>query len=208
MSGPARAIETSGIRAELPADANRYRTAGRATLLSVGMFGLSAVALALYFGGVADIFGPINDVLIALAILLLLPAVAAVRRLSTGRVGGWFAGMSVLAALGIAVASGGQLLLVAGLLSLEGSFVTLGVGGLLLIAWAGSHASLAWRTATLPRSVGWWALALVGIVGVTAVTMPFLSLGTAALSVVFGIPILIALVGWLVSLGRALSRQA
>ncbi len=208
MTGPSRAIGTPGVPTEFPTGAIPYRTAGRATLLSVGMFGLSAVALALYFGDVAGIFGPINDVLIALAILLLLPAVAAVRRLSVGRVGGWFAGMSVLAAVGIAVASGGQLLLVAGLLSLEGSFVTLGVGGMLLVAWAGSHAILALRTATLPRSVGWWALALVGIVGVTAVTMPFLSLGTAALSVVFGIPILVALVGWLVALGRALSRQA
>jgi len=195
-------------QAEDAIDVGSLRLAGRATFLAIGTLGLSAIALALYFGDAGEVFGPVSDVLVAASFALLAPAVVAVRRLAVGAAGRWFDALSAAALGGLVVAVAGQLLLVAGVLPLQGSFVTLGIGAILLVAWAAGSAVLAFRHEVPGRDVGRWSLALVGLTLVTAVGTPALGLGTAELSVVFGIPLLVASVGWLVALARDLLRRA
>lgn len=183
------------------------RRAGRSTLLAVGALGLSAAALSLYFGGAGEIFGPVSDALLAVTFALLAPAVEAVRQLARGAAGRWFGVASAAALTGIAAAVVGQVLLIVGLLPLAGSFVTLGVGALLVVGWTGALAVIALRHGVLGRAVGWWGVALVAATVVTAVGTPLAGLRTAELSVVFGIPLLVATVGLLVALGRDLLRR-
>ena len=197
----------TGNRSSPLLDPAFVRRAGRATLLAVVTLGLSAVALSLYFGGAGEIFGPVNDALLAATFALLAPAVVAVRQRSRGAAGRWFEVVSAAALAGIATAAVGQVLLIAGLLPLAGSFVTLGVGALLVVGWTGALAVIALRHGVLGRAVGWWAVALIAATVVTAVGTPLAGLGTAALSVVFGIPLLVATVGLLVTLGRDLLRR-
>ena len=203
ISPPARPGSRS-LRLLAPAFVRR---AGRATLVAVGTLGLSAVALSLYFGGAGEIFGPINDALLAATFALLAPAVVAVRQLARGAAGWWFDIASVAVLAGIATAAVGNVLLVVGLLPLVGSFVTLGVGALLVVGWTGALAVIALRHGVLGRAVGWWAVALVAATVATAFGTPLSGLGTAELSVVFGIPLLVATVGLLVTLGRDLLRR-
>lgn len=211
MSGPARPI-TSAARPGVVSPALRdpafIRRAGRATLLAVGTLGLSVVALSLYFGGAGAIFGPINDALLGTTFVLLAPGVEAVRQLARGTVDRWLDVVSAAALAGIATAVVGQVLLIVGLLSLAGSFVTLGAGALLVVGWTGALAVLARRHGVLGRATGWWAIAVVGATAGTAIGAPLAGLGTAELSVVFGIPLLVATVGLLVTLGRDLLRLA
>jgi len=210
MSGTAQPITPParpGSRSLPLLDPAFVRRAGRATLLAVGTLGLSAVALSLFFGGAGGIFGPINDALLAATFALLAPAVAAVRQLARGAAGRWFDIASAAALAGIATAAVGNVLLVVGLLPLVGSFVTLGVGALLVVGWTGALAVIALRHGVLGRAVGWWAVALVAATVATAFGTPLSGLGTAELSVVFGIPLLVATVGLLVTLGRDLLRR-
>ncbi|HSG86602.1 MAG TPA: hypothetical protein VLA23_09715 [Candidatus Limnocylindrales bacterium] len=196
-----------GLGASRLLDPGFVRRAGQTTLLAIGTLGASAVALSLYFGGAGEVFGPINDTLVAASFALLAPAVLAVQQLGRGITGRWLDAVSAAALAGIGVAVIGQLLLVAGVLPLAGSFVTLGVGALLVVAWTGALTAVSLRDGVLSRSVGWWALALIAVTAVTAVGTPVAGLGTAALSVVFGIPLLVATVGLLASLGRDLLRR-
>lgn len=211
MSGTAQPnaqVARPGNRSSPLLDPAFVRRAGRATLLAVVTLGLSAVALSLYFGGAGEIFGPGNDAMLAATFALLAPAVEAVRQIARGAAGRWFGVASAAALAGIAAAVVGQVLLIVGLLPLAGSFVTLGVGGLLIVGWTGALAVIALRHGLLGRAVGWWAVALVAATVVTAVGTPLAGLGTAELSVVFGVPLLVATVGLLVALGRDLLRRA
>lgn len=196
------------VRAALPLSPTFARRAGQATLLAVGTLGLSAGALSLYFGGAGEIFGPINDVLVAATFVLLAPPVLAVQQLGRGIAGRWLEVVSIAALTGIGTAAIGQLLLIAGGLALSGSFITLGIGALLVVAWTCGLAVVALHHGVLSRSVGWWALALVATAVVTAVGTPAAGLGMAALSVVFGIPLLVTTVGLFASLGRDLLRRS
>lgn len=210
MSGTAQPIAPTarpGNRSSPLLDPAFVRRAGRATLLAVVTLGLSAAALSLYFGGAGEIFGPVNDALLAATFALLASAVEAVRQLARGAAGRWFGVASAAALAGIAAAIVGQVLLIVGLLPLAGSFVTLGVGGLLIVGWTGALAVIALRHGVVGRAVGWWAVALVAASVVAAVGTPLAGLGTAELSVVFGIPLLVATVGLLVALGRDLLRR-
>jgi hypothetical protein len=210
MSGTAQPIAQTarpGNRSSPLLDPAFVRRAGRATLLAVVTLGLSAVALSLYFGGAGEIFGPVNDALLAATFALLAPAVEAVRQLARGAAGRWFGVASAAALAGIATAAVGQVLLIVGLLPLAGSFVTLGVGALLFVGWTVALAVISLRHGVLGRAVGWWAAALVAATVVTTVGTPLAGLGTAELSVVFGIPLLAATVGLLVALGRDLLRR-
>ena len=211
MPAPAHPLDppvAAPVRGTLLLASVIVRRAGQAALLAVGSLGLSAASLALYFGGAGEIFGPINDALVAATFVLLAPAVLAVQQLDRGIAGRWLDVVSIAALTGIGIAALGQLLLIAGVLPLTGSFVTLGIGALLVVAWTGGLAAVALRDRVLSRSVGWWALALIAATGATAVGAPVAGLGTAALSVVFGIPLLVTTVGLLVALGRDLLRRA
>lgn len=178
--------------------------AGTTLLTAVGTLIASAVALALFFGGAGAIFGPVNDVLLGITMVLIVPAVLSVRSLAAGRVGAWFAGLSWLALAGLAIVVVGQVLLVLGLIPLATSFVTLGVGFVAFLAWAGGVALLAFRSRLVARSVGWWAIALG--VSLLAAAVTWGALPMAAWSV-FGLALLVAFTGWLVALGRDLRSR-
>lgn len=180
------------------------RFAGASLFVAVGTLVASAVALALFFGGAGAIFGPINDVLLGITMVLIVPAVLSVKSLGAGRVGGWFTGLSWLALAGLAVVVVGQVLLVTGRIALTTSFATLGVGLVAFLAWAGGVAVLAFRTGLVARSVGWWAAALG--VSLLAAAVSWGSLPMATWSI-FGLALLVAFTGWLVALGRDLRTR-
>ena len=100
---------------------------------------------------------------------------------------------------GIGVGAVGQLLLVAGVISLQLSFVTGGLGILPVLAWVAALAVVALRDRALPPELGWMSVALLAFVGLEAV-------GSVALPetglLITSIGLLLVLVGWLVALGR------
>lgn len=184
------------------------RMAGYGALAAIATLVVSGVALAIFFsdtGGLA-VFGPLNDVFTALTILLLVPAVLAVRRLAAGRAGAWFGVLSVAAIGGMALAAGGLVLLVVGVIDLQGSFITGGVGILPFLVWVVAVAYLALRGRVLSRAVGWWAAAVVAVTILAIAAAPFMTM--AMLSFTLAPMLFIALAGWLVALGRQLLREA
>lgn len=165
-----------------------------ATRIAIVLFVISLGALALFFGGAGAFWGPINDVAIAFALLLLIPAVLVV-----GVAGGtpvWFQVLSWLAILGILVAAGGQLLLVVGVIPLGVTFVTGGLGFTPLLVWIAALGALALLGSTATPAVGWWAVAFVALAVIGLAAAQFLPLDAAGLTVVLGGPITIGFVGW------------
>lgn len=168
---------------------------------------LSAIALALFFGGAGYVFGPINDVLIAITFFLLVPGIVAVQRLAGGRVGAWFAVASVLAIIGLVEAAVGQLLLVVGVISLQTSFMTFGVGVLPFVAWGVGLVVVTRRHRIVSRAVGWWAVAFLAVSAASAAVAATLPMSMAGLALVVGLPLGITLTGWLVALGLDLLNR-
>jgi hypothetical protein len=126
---------------------------------------LSGIALALFFGGAGEFWGPVNDALIVVTAIALLPVVAAVVRMAGDRGAPWVILVSVVAAAGLILIAVGQTLLIVGRLSLDGSYVTGGIGVTPVIAWIVLVAILALGTGVLPSRTGWLAvLTLVAIV--------------------------------------------
>ena len=196
--------QQAGTRTGAPAVSPR--TASRALYASVVIMVGSMIAISLFFGGFGAFWGPVNDVLVVATVLLLLPAMAVVQRLARGSVGAWFTVLTVAAALGAVVLSIGQLALVAGLITLDMSFTSGGLGVLPVIAWLGATALLVLRAHVLGRAVGWWAIGLVAMIGVTIAVVPVAALGMASLTLYLGLPFMVTLLGWMVSLARDLSR--
>ncbi len=184
------------------------RTASRALYLSVVTMVASMVAISLFFGGAGAFWGPVNDLLVVATVLLLLPARAARPGLAREHVGRWLLVLSVAAAIGVAVVAVGQLALVAGLITLETSFATGGLGVLPVIAWIGATAVPALRLPVLGRAIAGWALAFLALIGLTSLVLVTLSTDTPTLTSVLGVPLMIVLVGWMVSLARGLGREA
>lgn len=182
--------------------ADDLRRAAGTTSLAVVTLVLSGIALALFFGGMGSVFGPINDVLLGITFVLLVPALLATRRLAER---GWFSAVALVGVAGIVELVIGQVLLVTGVISLQASFLTLGIGFLAFAAWATSLAVLTLRRELLSPAVGRWALAFAATLVLAAVTWSLLPL--AAWSV-FGIALFIAFTGWLLTLAGALRRAS
>jgi hypothetical protein len=182
--------------------ADELERAARATVLALLALILASIALALFFGGVGSIFGPINDVLLGAMFVLLLPAIISTRR-SARRP--WFTALSIIGIIGIVELVIGQLLLVTGVISLQASFATLGIGFLAFAAWGSGLAILSLRRQMLSPAVGWWAVAFAVTLALAAVAWEFLPL--AAWSV-FGLALLIAFSGWLASVAGGLKRAS
>jgi hypothetical protein len=142
----------------------------------------------------------VNDVLVALTLLLLILPVLALPE-AVREAEGWFVVLGYVAVAGIAVAAIGQLLLVAGVIGLNTSFVTGGVGILPLVAWWIAVAYLALGAGTVPTSIGWW---LVGTLGLAALTVAATFVARGAVTWAFGVGMMTALAGWLVSLSAYL----
>jgi hypothetical protein len=181
------------------------RGAGLAAVAAGPVLGLSAVALALFFAGRGERWGPLNDVLIALALMLMAPAVAAIAILADDTTGAWFVLLSVLALVGITVAAGGQLLLVAGGISLRTSFVTGGLGVLALLPWALGLVVLAFTTDALSTAVG--ALLAASML-VAALTTAAAMVARGWLAWMLGGLLAALFATWLVVLGFDLLAQA
>lgn len=176
------------------------RLAGISAAAAIPALFLSAVALALFFGGAGDRWGPVNDVLVALTLLLLiLPVLVLPGRIEEEE--GWFVALGYVAVAGILVASIGQLLLVARVISLNTSFVTGGVGILPLLAWWAAVVYLALAAGTVPAEIGWW---LVGTLGFAVLLVGATYVLRGAVVWAFGAAMVTALMGWLVTLSAFL----
>lgn len=68
-----------------------------------------------------------------------------------------------LALAGMTFAASGQFLLLLGVISIGASFVTGGLGVTPLLAWIGALAWLSLVKDALPHSIGWLALAVLGL---------------------------------------------
>lgn len=183
------------------------RLASRALYASLVSALLAMVAISLFFAGAGGFWGPVNDLLVVATVLLLLPAVVAVRQIGGAAAGIWLSVTTWLAVIGIVIMAAGQSALVLGLIDLETSFMTGTVGVLLAIAWIGGTGVLALRTGALSRPVGWWAVAFVAMVAITTVGIPLTAADTPALTASFGGPLLLTLAGWMVSLARDLAGR-
>jgi hypothetical protein len=146
------------------ATADLYRLAGVSSWIALVALVLSGIALALFFGGAGAYWGPVNDALIVVTAIALLPTVAAVARMAGDRGAPWVAVVSLAAAAGLVLIAVGQTLLIVGSLSLDGSYVTGGIGVVPFIAWVVLVAVLGLGLDVLPSRAGW--LALVSIVAI------------------------------------------
>ena len=183
------------------------RIAGVCSLLAIPALILSAIFLALFFGGAGQEFGPLNDLFVAaMTGLLILPA----RSLLDVVVGGgrpdrrWFRIVTWVAIAGLVIMTAGQLLLVVGLISLDASFVALSLGVLPVLAWAAAQVYLALRFRTPSRVVGWTLIVVLATAGfLTAASAVHSDVATWVFTGVF----LAALVGYFAVLGRELFRH-
>jgi hypothetical protein len=171
--------------------------AGWSTLAAIGALILAGITIALFFGGAGDVLGPINDVFSALTLILLVPAVLAVQALAGDGSGAWLLIATVVGLVGIAVAAGGQLLLVAGVIELRTSFATGGIGVLLLGVWVVASAAVALGTDVLAVRTGWLA---IGAIGLSVVTTLVAATGRRALITAVSVLLFVELVAWLASL--------
>jgi hypothetical protein len=156
---------------------------------------LSAVALALFFGGAGAFWGPINDALVVVTALALVPVVLAVAQLAGDRGAPWVRIVSIAALAGLVLMAVGQALLIVGRLSLDGSYVTGGIGVLPFLAWVVLLAVLAFALGVLPTRTGWLAIAmLIGVVAlaVTAAIPPTAATSIAAIGLIVVMSALLA----------------
>ena len=171
------------------ADNDLFRLAGLAAWLALAAFVISAIALALFFGGAGQVFGPINDAFIAIALVALVPAVLAVDRLARAELAPWVRVLSIAAIVGIVIAACGQMLLIVGGITLDQSYVTGGVGILPVLAWIVLVAMLGLGPHVLPAEVGWLAVAVMAAIVVSSLvaivtTGPVLWIATVGLVIV------------------------
>jgi hypothetical protein len=182
-----------------------YRLAGVSSWIALIALVLSAIALALFFGGAGQFWGPVNDALVVVTAIALLPAVIAVARLAGERGAPWVTIVSVAAVAGLILIAVGQALLIVGVLSLEGSYVTGGLGVVPFLAWIVMVAVLALGAGVIPTTTGWLAVGiLMGIVALSAIAVvtrgPVLWVG--------GIALLIAISAWLAGLATSFASNA
>jgi hypothetical protein len=187
------------------ANADLYRLASVSTWLALVALILSGIALGLFFGGAGELWGPVNDAFIVVTAIALLPAVLAVARLAGDRGAPWVAIVSVAAIAGLVLMAVGQTLLIVGRLSLEGSFVTGGIGVVPFLAWVLLLAVLGIGLGVLPARTGWLSAAvLVSIVAATLIA----TVTSGPVWWVLGVAELIVLSVWLADLALALGAAA
>lgn len=187
------------------ATADLYRLAGVSSWVSLVALVLSGVALALFFGGAGQVWGPINDALIVVTAITLVPAVVAVARMAGERGAPWVLILTIATIAGLTLIAVGQTLLIVGRLSLEGSYVTGGIGIVPVIAWVMLVAVLSLGSAVLPATIGWLAVAtLIAIVVISIIA----ALTRGPVLWVASVGLLITLVAWLAGLASSLGARA
>jgi hypothetical protein len=175
--------------------------AGYGALAAIGSLLLSAVAIALFFGGAGDFWGPINDLFVSLTLILLIPVIVAVLRLAPDDIGPWFAVVCVAAIAGALLGAIGQVLLVVGVIDLQASFVTGGIGVAPILLWAAALAYLVFTRDMLSVLVGWTLLAI--LISAAAVTVTSMA-GSWGLTTVLSVVMLAAFIAWLALLSSEL----
>jgi hypothetical protein len=187
------------------ATADLYRLAGVSSWIALVALVLSGVALALFFAGAGEFWGPVNDALIVLTAIALIPAVVAVLRLAGDQGAPWVAILTVATIAGLILISVGQTLLIVGRLSLDGSYVTGGIGVIPVVAWIVLVAALSLGGGVLPSTTGWLAVAtLVLIVAMSAIAL----VTQGPILWVAGIGLLVAIAAWLAGLATSFGASA
>jgi hypothetical protein len=187
------------------ATADLYRLAGLSSWIALAALVLSGIALALFFAGAGELWGPVNDALIVVTAIALVPAVLAVARAAEGQASPWVSILTIATIAGLVLIAVGQTLLIVGVLSLDGSYVTGGIGVIPVIAWIVLVAALSLGGGVLPPLTGWLAIAsLAAIVAFSAIAVvtrgPVLWIGSVVLLGVIG--------AWLTSLATTLGDRA
>ena len=183
-----------------------YRLAGTSTWIALVALVLSGIALALFFGGAGEFWGPVNDALIVVTVIALIPTVLAVARLAGDRAAPWTTILTVATIAGLILIAVGQTLLIVGRLSLEGSFVTGGVGIIPFLAWVVLIAVLGLGGGPIPDGVGRLAVAVIATVVVISVVGALVSDGP--LLWLAGVGLLVALSIWLAGLATTFGARA
>lgn len=178
---------------------------GISALAAVPTLILAGVTLALFFNGKGDWLGSANDLLSALALLLLIMPVWVFYRLYQGQTGGWLLYSTVAAFVGIGLASAGQVFLVIRIIGLNASFVTGGIGIIPIILWAIAFLLLTLQHGPLPSSLGWL---LVAVLILSAISTLASSVHWQGATWAFSALLVAMLCTWLGSLGVALLHSA
>jgi hypothetical protein len=168
--------------------------AGYSAIAAIVALIISGVTIALFFGGAGSFWGPVNDVFTALTAILLILPILAVLRLAPDDIGPWFGVLSVAATLGALLIAVGQLLLVAGVISLDSSFLTGGIGVLPFLLWLVGLAYLVLTRDVMSVVVGYLiggVLVAAALTTVSALLLPW------PVTTAFSVALLALLVAWL-----------
>jgi hypothetical protein len=182
-----------------------YRAAGLSGVVALVALVVAAVTIALFFGGAGQVFGPINDVFVAIMVIALILPILAVDRLAAGQAGLWLRIVSVGAITGAVLIAIGQLLLVIGVIDLETSFVTGGLGVIPVLIWIVALIVLAVPLNILPSSVGWLAGAAIALIVVGSV-VTFATTGPIAWAAWIALGVILAV--WLANLSASFLGRA
>ena len=185
--------------------ADLARLAGPSSWVALVALILSGIALALFFGGAGEFWGPVNDAFIVVFAITLIPAVVAVLGAAGHRGAPWVLAISVAAIAGLVLIAVGQTLLIVGRLSLQGSFVTGGIGVVPVLAWILLVAVLGLGSDVVPREVGWLAAACLAAIVVMSAAFA-VTQGPALWAVC--VATLVILSAWLARLAVALGERA
>jgi hypothetical protein len=182
-----------------------YRAAGLSGMVALAALVVAAVTIALFFGGAGQVFGPINDVFVAIMVVALILPILAVDRLAAGQAGLWLRIVSVGAITGAVLIAVGQLLLVIGVIDLETSFVTGGLGVIPVLVWIVALIVLAFPLGILPSSVGWPAGAAIALIVVGSL-VTFVTTGPTAWAAWIAVGVVLAV--WLANLSASFLGRA
>ena len=182
-----------------------FRVAGWSTWVALVALVISAIALALFFSGPGEPFGSINDAFIAIALVALIPAIVAVDRIAGDRGLPWVRIISVAAIAGIVLITIGNVLLITRNLTLEGSYVTGGIGIVPVLAWIVLVAVLSLGTGVLSPAIGWLAVAALATIVIASIVA---SITTGLLPWVASVALVVAISVWLGGLAVELGSKA
>jgi hypothetical protein len=186
-------------------DTQLYPAAGASAVVALIALVISGVALALFFGGAGAFWGPVNDMFLVVTVLALILPILAVDRLAAQEGVGWMRFVSIAAIVGAVVIAVGQTALVLGFLTLDGSYVTGGVGFIGVVVWLISLPVLAFASGVLPPAVGWAAIAVLLLIVVEAVVAMVMM---GPLVAVASVALVAALSAWLWTLSSTLLARS
>jgi len=185
-------------------DSQLYPAAGASAVVSIIALVISGVALALFFGGAGAFWGPVNDMFVVVTVLALILPILAVDRLAAQHGVGWMRFVSIITIVGVVVIAVGQMALVLGFLSLEGSYVTGGIGLIGILAWLIALPILAFVSGVLPSTVGWTAIGVLLLIAVEAVVAMVMM---GPLVAVASVALLAVMSAWLWTVSTTLLAQ-